>query len=102
MSITNTENNDLQFFLEKFTLILERMLPEDFYGLSLTGPVQVQQLLEGLCGQLHLLAHQLIVVTNGLLNCCRVLPPGQGYYCVLYGRQSPAVDGIDISQHQAF
>lgn len=96
------KSNDLQLLLETLLIILERMLLEDFQGFVPAGPVQVQQLLEGVCGQLHPLAHLLVIVGDSLLQCSRVLFPGQGYHCILYAGQSTTVDGIDVGQHQAF
>ena len=73
---------------------------EDFYGLSLTDPVQIQQLLEGLCGQLHPLAHLLVIVGNGLLHCCQVLYLCQGQDSILHAGEIPTADGIDVGEHQ--
>ena len=73
---------------------------EDFNGLLLNSPVQVQQLLEGFRGQLQLLAHLLVIVGNGLFHCSCVLDLGQGQDCILHAGQIPAIDGIDIGLHQ--
>lgn len=81
--------------------IFERTLDEDADGLCLTGPVQVQKLLEGFCGQLQLLAHLLLIVGNGFLHCSPVFDLGQGQYCILHAGQIPTADGLDIGQHQA-
>ena len=67
--MVNTKTNYHKSPLEFLIFVLEGALHEDGDGFPLTGCVQVQQFLEGFCGQLQLLAHLLVIVGNGLLYC---------------------------------
>ena len=59
-----------KLLLEHLVVILEGLLHKHFNCFPLTGHMQVQQLLERVCGEPHLLDHLLAVVVGCLLHGC--------------------------------